>query len=183
MLRRQKWIMIIMCSLAILTAFSVSTGSAHAASRSSYAQLNPSAPLTSLSVPASCKTLARLGYTNEKSINYHGHVFILNTMLYGWYETLNDGEEVFCDHIICETKLSAPGSTFPSGSLGVKCGGLPWKIKQISSGTFEEMEAITTAHSGFTQVCGSYKPAGGTTYYAGWGCQSGQVRFNIPGIL
>ncbi len=178
----KKWIAVVM-SVVLLVAFSMSTGSAHATSNTSHVRLN-SSRVKPNSGPAGCNNLAQVGYTDGPSINYHGHTFHPIMQVFGWYATLNDGTDVFCDEIRCTASVYADnGSTYPPGYLGVRCGNNSPKSEWTGGGTFDGL--IDEAHvgSGYTTACASFTPAGGSPVRAGWGFLAGDTLLNIPGEL
>jgi hypothetical protein len=165
-LRQKKWIAVILCSLALLMAFSVSTGSAHAASSVSHIRSDSSARLAPLTIgPPGCALLVQL-QTKVSNFTYEGHSYAVQADLYGWYAELASGKAGFCDQIWCLTSI---GGNYPAGNLVAFCNyGSGKTSKRIAGGGTLGSNSIGSGDVAAT--CGvetwanaAYTPAGGST--------------------
>jgi hypothetical protein len=181
MLLRKQWVAMFLCSLALLVAFSVSTEPVHAANRISHEQLNTSIRHGG---PPGCNDLIFLNVKSTGIISYAGHKFIVEQQLLGWYTTLENGTNVFCDQIICQSSVyPATNSTVPPGYLGIECGNQSDAVnptERIAGGSGITPMQVTVDASGSVISCAQYRPYGGSINTVGWGCAVGYQTYPVP---
>ncbi len=189
MLHRKNWLVVFICSLALLIAFSVSTGSAHAASESkikiTHAISNSFIKIPLSEGPPGCNAIQLGDYSIN--VKYGGNNFIVENQLLGWYTLAGDERYHFCDQILCVSDVSYNGGKpVPAGILGVECGYNPTRTKRSNPTTGGDgITDEATVTPGTNRSCAEYWIGGsrGPYFNTGGGCLGGQEQREVPATL
>lgn len=191
MLHGKNWLLAFICFLALLIAFSVSTGSAYAASKGKikiiHAISNPFIKIPLSQGPSGCDAVQLGDYVINE--NYGGSKFIVENYLIGWYTLAGDELYHFCDQITCVANIDHNGGkSVPAGIIGVYCGKYsppPVTKRTNPQGGGDGITDEATVIPGNVTSCAEYFIGGlsGPRFDTGGGCVGGQTLREAPATL
>lgn len=184
---RKKWITVILCSLALLVAFSIlSPKSVHAASRVSSTHLTHL--MFASEGPPGCNAIQLGDYTTN--VKYAGSGISVENTLLGWYTLAGDERYHFCDQILCVASVNYNGGkAVPAGILGVYCGpngsNIPVTKRSNPTTGGDGITNEATVIPGFVTSCARYWIGSlkGPDFDTGGGCVAGQELREVPATL